>query len=60
MKNAFHFMLELQSCKLSYDKYTIALTQMTNTEIFAFMVVLVFKLRSRKALFINRKNNRNC
>ena len=27
----------------------------TNTEIFAFLVILVFKLLSRKDLFINRK-----
>ena len=35
----------------------IALTQITNTEIFAFIAVLVFKLLSRKVLFINRKDN---
>ena len=33
----------------------IALTQITNTEIFAFITVLVFKLLGRKVLFINRK-----
>ena len=37
------------------DKYLIASTQITNTEIFAFIAVLVFKLLSRKILFINRK-----
>ena len=37
----------------------IALAQITNTGIFAFIAVLVFKLLSRKALFINRKDNRN-
>ena len=42
------------------NKYMIALTQITNTEIFAFIAVLVFKLLSRKVLFINRKDNRNC
>ena len=36
-----------------------ALTQVTNTEIFAFIAVLFFKLLSRKVLFINRINNRN-
>ena len=36
----------------------IASTQITNTEIFAFITVLVFKLLSRKVL--NRKDNRNC
>ena len=38
----------------------IAITQIINTEIFAFITVLVFKLLSRKFLFINRKDNRNC
>ena len=36
-----------------------ALTQVTNTEIFAFIAVLFFKLLSRKILFINRIDNRN-
>ena len=35
-------------------------TQVKNTEIFAFIAVLVFNLLSRKILFINRKDNRNC
>ena len=38
----------------------IASTQITNNEIFAFMAVLIFKLLSRKVLFTNRKDNRNC
>ena len=38
----------------------IASTPITNTEIFAFIADLVFKLLSRKVLFTNRKNNRNC
>ena len=38
----------------------IASTQITNTEIFAFIAFLVFKLSSRKVLFINWKDNRNC
>ena len=37
----------------------IASTQISNTEIFAFIAFLVFKLSSRKGLFINRKGNRN-
>ena len=36
----------------------IALKQITNTEIFAFITVLVFKLLDGKLLFINRKDNR--
>ena len=38
----------------------IASTQITNTEIFVFIDVVVFKLLNRKALLINRKDNRNC
>ena len=34
--------------------------QITKTERFAFVAVLVFKLSSRKILFINRKDNRDC
>ena len=40
--------LKVQSCKLYNNKYMIASTQITNTEIFAFRAVLVFKLLSRK------------
>ena len=35
-------------------------TQITNTEVSAFMPVVDFKLLSRKVLFISRKDNRNC
>ena len=38
----------------------IASTQITNTEIVAFIAVFVFKLLSRKVLFVNIKDNRNC
>ena len=38
----------------------IASTQIRNNETFAFVPSLVFKLLSRKDLFINRKDNRNC
>ena len=38
----------------------IASTQNTKTEIFAFIAVPVFKLLSRKVLFINRKDNKIC
>ena len=31
-----------------------------NTEIFTFIAFLIFKLLSRKVLFINKKYNRNC
>ena len=52
--------LKVQSCKLENTKYMIASTQISNAEIFAFVAALVFKLFSRKILFINRKDNRNC
>ena len=51
--------LKVQSCKLYNSKYMIASRPITNTEIFTFIAVLVFKLLSRKVLFINRKGNRN-
>ena len=47
--------LKKQPWKLCNNKYMIASTQITNTEIFAFIAFLVFKLLSRKVLFINRK-----
>ena len=55
-----HFPLQEQSCKLYSNKYMITLTQITNPEIFTFIAVLVFKLLSRKVLFMNRTDNRNC
>ena len=38
----------------------IAATQITNTEVLAFINVPVFKLMSHKFVFINRKDNRKC
>ena len=35
--------LKVQSCKLYNNKYVIGSTQTTNTEIFAFIALLVFK-----------------
>ena len=52
--------LNVQSCKLYNNKYMIASTQITDTKIFAFIAVLVFKSMSCKVLFINRKGKRNC
>ena len=41
--------LKVQSCKLCNNKYTIASTQITNTEIFAFTVIqLLHKKHHRK------------
>ena len=47
----------MQSYKLHNSKYLIALTQITNTEVFAFIAVLVLMLLSRKVLFINGRDN---
>ena len=55
-----HMYLKVQSCKLYKNRYIIAPTQLTNTEMFAFISVLVLMLLNRKILFINRKDNRNC
>ena len=38
----------------------ITWAQITNTEIFSFITVLVFKLLNSKVLFMRRKDNRNC
>ena len=35
----------------------ITSTQITNTEIFAFIAVIVLKLLNRKGLFTNRKDS---
>ena len=56
----FQWFIKVQSCKLYNKIYMIVSTQILNTEIFAFMTVLVFKLLSCKVLFINRTDNRNC
>ena len=56
----YDVLLKIQSCKLHNSKYMIASTQITNTEIFAFIAALVFNLLSRKVSFINRKDDRNC
>ena len=38
----------------------IGSAQIKNTGFLTFIVVIFFKLLSRKVLFINRKDNRNC
>ena len=48
-------LLKVQSCKLCNNKYIIASTQIINTDFFAFIAALGFKLLSSKVLFINRK-----
>ena len=51
--------LKLQLCKSYNEKYMFASTQITNSETFAFIAALVFKLLSRKVLFTNTKDNKN-
>ena len=60
LKSRYFPTLKAQSCKLCNNKYMIASIQITTTEIFAFIAVVVFNLLSRKCLFINRKENENC
>ena len=60
-KVAYMKFLKVQPCKFYNNKFImIASTKITNTDIFEFITVLVFKLFSSKFLFINRKENRNC
>ena len=44
---------------IQISQYMIASTQITNTETFAFIAVLVFKLMSSIVLFTKRKDIRN-
>ena len=57
---SFLLTLKVQSCKLYNSKYVNASTQITNTEIFAFIGVLVFKSLRRTVFFINKKDSRKC
>ena len=57
--NGSNTCLKVQSCKLYNSKYMIASTEKINTDIFAFITVLAFKLLCGKVLFVNRKDNRN-
>ena len=47
----FLFVLKVNAYKLFNNKYKIASIQTANTEVLAFIVVLVFKLLSFKVLF---------
>ena len=51
--------LKLTSRKLDNNECMMTLTQITNTEIFAFIAFLVFELLTCKSLFIKRKDIRN-
>ena len=54
-KFSLFFILKVHSCKLYNNKFMILSTQITNTVIFAFIAVLVFKLFSRKVFFYKQK-----
>ena len=45
--------MQVRYDQIRYNKDMITSTQIKNTEIFAFIAVLVFKLLNRKLLFIN-------
>ena len=45
----------VQSCNLYNNEYMIALTQITDTGIFAFIAALDLKLLNRKVLFYEQK-----
>ena len=47
--------LKLQSSKLYNNKYMIASTQTTNSEIFAFIAVLVLKVIEPKSFVYKQK-----
>ena len=50
--------LKVQPCKLYNSNYMIASIQITNDEIFMFIVVLVLNLLSRLVLLTNIKDYR--
>ena len=61
----WHMCRPFQAKGYSHGNYIITdiyyhLTQIRNTEVFAFISVLVFKLLIRKVLFINGKDSGNC
>ena len=45
----------VQSCKLYNNEYMIAPTQITNTEIFAFIAVVVFTFLSRNVVYKQKR-----
>ena len=51
--------LKVQSWRLYNSKYMIDSTEITNTEIFAIIAFLAFKLLRLKVSFIYRKDNTN-
>ena len=51
--------LKVQLCKLHSNKFMIALTQITNTEIFPLIAFVCCKLLGRKVQFINKKDDRD-
>ena len=58
--STFYAILKVQLFRIYNTKYMIASTQITNTEVLIFIAVLVYTSLSRRVLFINKKDNRNC
>ena len=54
----YFIFLKVQPCKLCNSKSIISTTLVTNAVVFPFITVIVFRLLSRKALFINGKGKR--
>ena len=54
-KGMLNIHLKLQSSKLYNNKYMIASTQTTNSEIFAFIAVLVLKVIEPKSFVYKQK-----
>ena len=50
---------KVRLCRLYNNKIMIVLTEITNTETFAFIADLVFNFLGCKVLFTHRKDNRN-
>ena len=51
--------LKSLSCKLYNNKYMVTSIKIINTDVFAWITALLFKLLNHKVLLINRKHNRN-
>ena len=51
----FMWIIAVHSCELYNNKYMIASAQITGTEFFPFIAVLVFKLLSRKVFLKNKR-----
>ena len=55
--NIYNLQSDLESCKLYNNKYMIASTEKTNTEIFASIAALVLKFLRRKVGYFLKKQH---